>query len=95
MLGILNRRGGYLAAPVALERPAVVKAIVIVDSATLMQPISLYKDHVANALGFDDPKERSKHMAAANSYGTAHIMDDWVEESLKIEALPKYEEAAT
>ena len=89
-----HSRGGYLAARVALEHPEIVKTIVIIDSATLMQPITFYKDVAESAPHFDDPKERSKYLTAANSYGTAHITDDWVEGKLKIDGLPKYQEAA-
>lgn len=89
-----HSRGGYLAARVALEHPDMVKTIVIVDSATLMQPITFYKDIADSAPHFDDSKERSKYLTAANSYGTSHITDDWLEGKLKIDDLPKYQEAA-
>ncbi len=89
-----HSRGGYLAARVALERPEMVRSIVIVDSATLMQPITFYKDLAASMPHFDDPMEMSKRSTAANSYGTAHITDDWTEGKLKIDALPSCQEAS-
>ena len=82
-----HSRGGYLAARVAIERPELVRTIVIVDSATLMQPITFYQDVADAAPHFDDPKELSKYLTTQNSFGTEHITDEWTEGKIRMDAL--------
>ena len=88
-----HSRGGYLAARVAIERPDLVRTIVIVDSATLMQPITFYQDIADAAPHFDDPRELSKYLTAQNSFGTEHITDDWTDGKMRMDALDSVQRA--
>ena len=88
-----HSRGGYLAARVAIERPDLVRTIVIVDSATLMQPITFYQDIADAAPHFDDRRELSKYLTAQNSFGTDHITDEWTDGKMRMDALDSVQRA--
>ncbi len=89
-----HSRGGYTICRLALEYPELVKCLIIVDSGTLMDKSrSWYNEVAAKSREFQDKKEAIKYTIAANSYGTEHIAEEWLQDLLEIGNLPKFQEA--
>ena len=75
-----HSRGGYTVCRLALEHPEVVKTLVIVDSATLVDGArSLYNEWDRLASLISDIRERYRYLVAVNSFGSEHITDGFVE----------------
>ena len=90
-----HSRGGYAVCRLALEHPEVVKTLVIVASTTLMGiSSSMYYEWNRLADLINDMRDRYRYLAAANSFGSAHITDDFIDVMVEIVTLPKSQEAA-
>ena len=89
-----HSRGGYAVCRLALEHPEVVKTLVIVDSGTLMLARNpLYDEWEKKAAPIEDIRESIHYQKVANSYGSAHITDKFLDIMVEIEKLPKSREA--
>jgi len=85
-----HSRGGYTAARLVLEHPEVADTLIIVDSSTLMTPPNpQYQQWDEEALAYDDLHERHRFLVTANSYGSAHITDRYIDVAVEIDQLPK------
>jgi pimeloyl-ACP methyl ester carboxylesterase len=90
-----HSRGGYAVCRLALEHPEVVKTLVIVSSTTLMIPLCpIYAEWDRLAALITDIGDRHRYLVAANSFGSEHISDDFVDVMAEQSMLPKSQEAA-
>jgi pimeloyl-ACP methyl ester carboxylesterase len=90
-----HSRGGYAVCRLALEHPDVVNTLVIVSSTTLMIPICpIYAEWDRLAALITDIRDRHRYLVAANSFGSEHITDDFVDVMVEQSMLPKSQEAA-
>ena len=90
-----HSRGGYAVTRLALESPEMVRALLVVSSATLMtRPNPIYREWDRQAAKLPDARARCRFLATANSYSDAHVSDAWVEQLAAIEELEKSREAA-
>ena len=91
-----HSRGAYTVCRLALEYPEVTKTVVIVDSYTLVggQSTSVYSEWGRLGALIDDERERFRYLAAANSLGSEHITDDYLDVLVEAATLPKFQEAA-
>jgi 2-hydroxy-6-oxonona-2,4-dienedioate hydrolase len=90
-----HSRGGYVACRVALDRPELVKSLVLADSNTAAPGPG------RNELEFLDNPHRPGTRAGArwvverNSYRGTHISEGWLDVMMEILATPKYRESIT
>ena len=91
-----HSRGGYAACRLALEYPEVINTLTIVDSGTLITPRESPNDWYAKveeeAMRLPDPREQQRYMSAANSFGSGHITDEWLDDLIKVADSPKIKE---
>lgn len=92
-----HSRGALPAARLAVNRPDLVRALIILDSSTLppedsSTPLDFYSKLEAGAPPTPN-REFVCREPEANSYSKDHITDDFVEAMLKIALLPKTMEA--
>jgi pimeloyl-ACP methyl ester carboxylesterase len=92
-----HSRGAYVAARIALEHPEMVHKLVIVDSNTLppddpSTPRDFYT-RLEDKLPEQPTSNSVRREAEANSFSTAHITRDFVEELLRTANLPTIKEA--
>ena len=89
-----HSRGGYTVCRLALEHPEVAKTLVIIASGTLMLYPSIFYTDLGKRLALiEDIKERHRYEISANSFGSEHITDDFVDVMVEIATLPKSQEA--
>ncbi|MFC2073043.1 alpha/beta fold hydrolase [Chloroflexota bacterium] len=93
-----HSRGGYTVCRLALEHPERVTTLIIAASGTLFgsqNPTqnSSYDEWRRLAALIKDIRDRHRYMAAANSFGSEHITDDFVDVIVRIVTLPKSQEA--
>ncbi len=91
-----HSRGGYVVSRLALEYPGVVKTLVIVSSSTLAADapsMPVYAEWNRQARLIEDVRERCRYLVTANSYGSEHITDDFLDLLVEIVTLPKSMEA--
>lgn len=90
-----HSRGGYAVCRLALEHSEVVKTLVIVASSTLMVYTSpnIYDEWNRQAALIKDIRESYRYRVAANSFGSEHITDGYVDVMVEIATLPKTREA--
>ncbi len=90
-----HSRGGYTVCRLALEHPEVVRTLVIIDSSTLMiTPNPIYDEWGRLATLITDIRDRYRYLVAANSFGSEHITDAFLNVMVEIATLPKSQEAA-
>jgi len=92
-----HSRGGLPAARIAIDRPDLARALVIVDSQTLAPehpstPRDFYTRLAANAPSVPDAEYVQRELVA-NSFSTEHITADLVEERLAVALMPKVQHA--
>jgi len=92
-----HSRGGLPAARIAVDRPDLVKGLVIVDSQTLAPehpstPRDFYTRLAADAPAVPDAEYVQREIVA-NSYSTEHVTSDLIEERLGVALLPKVQVA--
>ncbi len=97
-----HSRGGYTACRLTLEHPEIIKTLIMVDSGTLISKevrggthgrSKWYEDMFEEAKKIQNPRERMRFLATHNSFGSAHITDEYIDAMLQIESLPKNQEA--
>ncbi len=89
-----HSRGGYTVCRLALEHPEIVKTLIIVASATLFGPHNpIYDEWGRLAALIKDIRDRYRYLAAANSFGSEHITDDFVDKTVEVMTLSKSQEA--
>jgi pimeloyl-ACP methyl ester carboxylesterase len=94
-----HSRGAYVAARLAIENPALVKNLILVDSNTLppddpSTPKDFYT-RIERELPEVPTRESVRREAEANSFSSKHITPDFVEELYAIAKLPKTRDAKT
>ncbi len=90
-----HSRGGYTVTRLALESPELIRALLVVSSATLMTaPNPIYREWDLQAAKLPDARARCRFLASANSYSDSHVTEAWVEQLAAIEELEKSREAA-
>jgi len=90
-----HSRGGYTVCRLALEYPEMVKTLVIVASTTLMIPVCpIYEEWDKLAALIGDIRDRARYLVAANSFGSEHITEDFVDVMVAIMTSPRFQEAA-
>ncbi len=93
-----HSRGALLATWIALEKPDVVKSLVIVDSNSTAKEDSEFPSHAFyDELAKRTPagpvtRETARMEADAQSYSTSHVTEDFVERLYTIAKLPKISE---
>lgn len=87
-------RGGYLATRLTLEHPEMVKALVVVDSATLAPDVGNIEERRGRLFEGepDDSKEGLRFHYVKMSYNTEHITEDYLDAAAHMESLPKAQE---
>jgi pimeloyl-ACP methyl ester carboxylesterase len=92
--------GGLLATRIALDRPALVRTLTIVDSNTTApddprHPWTAFYVDLAKRMPPGAPTRASVRLEPdAQSYSRRHVTDDWVDRLLEIARLPAHVEAA-
>ncbi len=98
-----HSRGGYTVCRLALENPEAVYTVTLVDSGTLIikqveggaaGKNQWYQDVEDRVRGIKDPMERYREKMAANSFGRAHISDEWIKAMIDMDSLSERQEAA-
>jgi 2-hydroxy-6-oxonona-2,4-dienedioate hydrolase len=85
-----HSRGGYTVTRLALEHPEVVETLVIVNSSSLMTPPNpQYDQWEQAALSIADHRERMRYLITANSFGTDHITEHYLDVVQEIDLLEK------
>lgn len=89
-----HSRGGYTVVRFALEYPERVKSLTIVSSATLMIPPNpIYREWERCSKAIENQRDRIRYLVTANSWGTAHITETFLDGIVATNALPKAREA--
>ncbi len=90
-----HSNGGYNVCRLALEHPEDVLSLIIVDSATMVRNApAWYEKMEQEARSKGSPREANRHRMVANSFGSEHVTEQWLDASVEIEELPKFKEAA-
>ncbi len=90
-----HSNGGYNVCRLALEHPEDALSVIIVDSATMVRNVPhWYEDMEQKALKLPTAREQNRYRMAANSFSGSHVTDFWLDASVKIEQLPKFQQAA-
>jgi 2-hydroxy-6-oxonona-2,4-dienedioate hydrolase len=86
-------RGSYFAARLALEQPALVQTLVLVDTASLAPEVGNSQDRMSGIIASapTDPREYAHFRWSRMSYSPAHITDDYLDEAVAIAVQPKME----
>jgi pimeloyl-ACP methyl ester carboxylesterase len=91
-----HSRGGYAVTRLALEQPADVRTLIIVDSSSLMTPPNPgNRQWEKEARVLPDPREQFRYLMTVNSFLPDHITEEHLDGILRYQALPKTAEART
>lgn len=90
-----HSRGGYAVTRVALDDPEAVRTLSIVSSSSVINPLNPIYDQWRRQAATMDVRDGVYHLHAANSYGTEHITQRWVDVGVEIMELEKTRIAAT
>ncbi len=89
-----HSRGAYPAARLAMERPDLVKSLIIVDSGTMMWTHNNWYHEVdERADKINNVPEKLKYILGANCFTKGHISGEWLEDVKEVYSLPKCQEA--
>lgn len=88
-----HSRGGFLVTQMALDAPARVRSVTIVNSSTLAPGVGLNEVVLAGTPHPPFTREGQRWMMEHYSYSTAHITDEWIEAGFEVMNLRKWREA--
>ena len=89
-----HSRGAYPAARLAMERPDLVKSLIIVDSGTMMWTHNNWYHEVdERADNIDDVTDKLRYILGANCFSNHHITGEWLKDVEEVYKLPKCQEA--
>jgi 2-hydroxy-6-oxo-6-(2'-carboxyphenyl)-hexa-2,4-dienoate hydrolase len=88
-----HSRGAYLVARLMLEYPELFASCILVDTNTLAPGISKNETVMANPPQPRLSRESQRWVLQKYSFGYEHIREEWLDEMVRIAALPKYREA--
>lgn len=90
-----HSRGGYAVCRLAMEKPALVQSLVVVDSGTLMHARSaFYPELAARMAAIEDLRERYEFSIREQSYDASMASEYWLDDILGFVRSRKCEEAA-
>lgn len=88
-----HSRGGYAATRLALEHPALVRSLTIVNSGTLGPGVGTNEVVLSRPPHPRGSRECVRWVYENYSYSKAAVTDDWVDAVMATLALPKYQES--
>lgn len=90
-----HSRGGYAVCRLAMEWPAVVRSLVVVDSGSLMHDHSAFYPALAERMSaIEDVRERYEYAIAEQSQGESMASEYWLQDILSFATSEKYVEAS-
>ena len=86
-----HSRGGYAAVRIALESPALVKSLIIVDSGSMMHEAApFYAELAAKAAHITDPREKHEFYMVNSSFSGKIVSQGWLDDVMSFVTTPKY-----
>lgn len=90
-----HSRGGYAVCRLAMESPALIRSLVVVDSGSLMHERSAFYPKLAERMSsIDDLRERYEYSIAEQSHGDSMVSEYWLRDILSFVTSEKYTEAS-
>jgi len=90
-----HSRGGYAVCRLAMESPAVVRSLVVVDSGSLMHDWSAFYPALTERMSaIEDVRERYEYAIAEQSHAESMASEYWLQDILSFATSEKYVEAS-